>query len=1445
MKEAFAMKRGELFKVLALLWAFICIVYAAPALAQPPPPWTITVTTSDDNNNAPSTDCTPPGNNDCSLREAIDVANSNGAPGDVIVFDSSLNGTTITLDPALGGLSITDSATIDATSLATGITIDANGIAFPLTLNSNTIVIQGPITITGAGAGGAAVVLNPGADGSSLVGITVSNNAGVGISIGNVNNVVLDGVTVEYNPGGGISAWNSSASGIQIKNNCIVRYNNPGTGIYINASGTFISGCTVERNGNGGISVDSGGVGTTVSSTTIQRNTGGSGIYSKAQITVTGSTIIGNDPGGISLDVGANNSLILDSDISNNEGGSGIFLNGVSNITIGPNNTISYNFAEGVNVRNSSLVNINNSTISNNGQNGLSSGVFIFGTSTQIEVSYNVIDNNAGNGVTVQEDFVTKDAPTMIMIKGNTIWGNGFVPGDGVGIHVVGAVTYLRIEGCEIYNNAAQGILVERAVGSNGPQNLYIGINNDVIPPTPSYIYSNGQEGILIRDPGTSSNFVQLNVIGIDPLGNPAPNGNSGVSLFGGTTNNTIEANTIRYNRYQDVLISGAGTSYNTVQINTIWGGADVSPPVGYDNAGVVINNRATNNLVVGNNIAYHVFDGVQVVGPETDDNVIGGNQVSANGRGVVVINDYSDASPPDPDAPPFDLQTDSFTAPGPARTQILFNFITQNNNDGILVRRDGGGTVIENNDISNNQADGIRLVGASPSIEGNTIIGNAQNGIHALVFFGQDDSLTNASDDVLSQPTITGNTIGGNGAWGVLAVDTPLPQGLSGISSGNSWFDNTSGRIRQDWYGYVRVEDTGGNPVTGLTIVIENNPPCTGTYTSAVSDSNGNYGPTGFTINSERSYFQIAQAFVDNGGNLQDCTPHYVYVQSDVSINANYSYNGDFPNPPGEPGGAIESPSDSGVDRYQFARLIRPLAEQADLEISKADSPDPVTVGDNLTYTITVTNLGPDAATNVVVTDTLPSGVTFVSASPGCVHSAGVVTCNLGNIPAGDSVTITIVVTVTAPGTISNTATVTSDTLDPNTANNSDAEPTEVSEGPIGGDPPIWGSIMVFPSPEVHYGRGPNQDLNRNKRLDDCVLRYRDLQTGRIVDTKVFVSCTPKDLDIYEQTIVFVDDEKYLGMYDLGTGAVRRTLYKAAHPAIWGRTVVFESDGQIALWNIDADRVEMISSGSQPTIWEDLVVFVGSSGTLWLYDLRQRQLRDTGVRGDQPVIYEKIVAFTALDASGRPLIRYYDVATQTVRDTGAVGSHPAVFGRFIVFQTDEAALRLDLTGDGDRLDTVIRYYDLEAGQVFNTGQLGFEPDIYEDLITFWVFEPRVQQDLNGDGDREDPIVQVYRIREGGSALPLRVTGLRVEREARALRFRALGEGIEAIRVQIYDLQGREVYATQFVPGSQLVWRLQSTDGHPVANGVYLAVISVKGVDAIYRSAVQKIVVLR
>ena len=125
-------------------------------------------------------------------------------------------------------------------------------------------------------------------------------------------------------------------------------------------------------------------------------------------------------------------------------------------------------------------------------------------------------------------------------------------------------------------------------------------------------------------------------------------------------------------------------------------------------------------------------------------------------------------------------------------------------------------------------------------------------------------------------------------------------------------------------------------------------------------------------------------------------------------------------------------------------------IAKQADLAITKTDSPDPVTVGGTLTYTITVTNNGPNKATSATVSDTLPAGTTLVSAtaSQGACSGTTTVMCSLGAINAAASATVTIIVLVTssASSTLTNTATVSGAPTDPNTENNSDTETTTVS---------------------------------------------------------------------------------------------------------------------------------------------------------------------------------------------------------------------------------------------------------------------------------------------------------------------------------------------------------------------------------------------------------------
>jgi uncharacterized repeat protein (TIGR01451 family) len=119
-----------------------------------------------------------------------------------------------------------------------------------------------------------------------------------------------------------------------------------------------------------------------------------------------------------------------------------------------------------------------------------------------------------------------------------------------------------------------------------------------------------------------------------------------------------------------------------------------------------------------------------------------------------------------------------------------------------------------------------------------------------------------------------------------------------------------------------------------------------------------------------------------------------------------------------------------------------------ADLSISMTDSADPVNIGDNIAYTLKVTNNGPHSATQIQLVDTLPSQVELISFNPSqgtCTPSAAndQLNCPLGNLKAGSQLTISIVIAANEPGELVNQAQVTAQEFDPNT--NTASETTQV----------------------------------------------------------------------------------------------------------------------------------------------------------------------------------------------------------------------------------------------------------------------------------------------------------------------------------------------------------------------------------------------------------------
>jgi uncharacterized repeat protein (TIGR01451 family) len=169
----------------------------------------------------------------------------------------------------------------------------------------------------------------------------------------------------------------------------------------------------------------------------------------------------------------------------------------------------------------------------------------------------------------------------------------------------------------------------------------------------------------------------------------------------------------------------------------------------------------------------------------------------------------------------------------------------------------------------------------------------------------------------------------------------------------------------------------------------------------------------------------------------------------------------------------------DRQYHRYGFhchtGRLTRkskpkppPTTKRADLSISVADAPDPVSVGAELAYTISVANGGPSAADQVTVSG-IPTGA--ISPDPGWACSPNApAECVLRELESGAGSRIRVVVRPATPGTLTSTFRVSSGVADPNNANNSaGVETTVVAVADLGvaaadtPDPAVAGSDLTY----------------------------------------------------------------------------------------------------------------------------------------------------------------------------------------------------------------------------------------------------------------------------------------------------------------------------------------------------------------------------------------------
>ena len=673
------------------------------------------------------------------------------------------------------------------------------------------------------------------------------------------------------------------------------------------------------------------------------------------------------------------------------------------------------------------LANSNNNVVQGNLISGnLINGIFLNGSVFAVDASRTsgnlVAGNKIGTDVTgtlrlgnASDGLYVQNA-TNTTIGGTTPAARNIISGNGNGLELYDNSDDSIIEGNYIGTDVTGEVSLGNSfLGSFFKDDIVLrGISNSTIGGTAAgagNVISGGSNyGIDSFVIGSGNLAIQGNLIGTDATGTrPLPNTNSGIDISG-ESNVTIGGS-----------VAGAG--------NVISGNGDDGITTFANGAGLTIQGNFIGTDITGTLPLGNGGDGINATYPGI---TIGGNRPE---QGNIIANNGATAT----------FDHDGVRVTG-LDTPVLSNSIYNSKNLGIEL--DGG---------NNGQAAPV-LTSAVSMNTSSTIVGTltAAAGVYTLQFFstpGLNVSGHAEGENLLSTAIIT--VVGTTDNFSLVLPSGFTPGSLITATATDS-FGNTS---------EFSMPTTGtgmGNGVGAPTISVTASAPTitvgqdvTDTFTITNPFTVGDAGivlndplPAGTTFVSGMS--STGAPVTITGGVITSAIGRLgsgASVTVTVVLMATGAAAPSFTNI-----GSVSSRTPPVTPGTIKASVTTNVTASADLSVAIIAPTDSIQVGQDLKYMVTVTNAGPSDATGVSLIDTLPSGVTFISANtssgPAAVLSNGVLTDSYGDLASGASFTLTILVAagVDAPPLATDTASVVANEPDPASQNNNASTSTVVT---------------------------------------------------------------------------------------------------------------------------------------------------------------------------------------------------------------------------------------------------------------------------------------------------------------------------------------------------------------------------------------------------------------